>query len=372
MKKAIILTLPLENNYGGLLQAYALQRVVSEMGYDVVTDKKACKIRTWKYRLYTTCSPVLFALYKMIGIEKLSPKLKRERDQHLLRFIDENIKTTDFFKEKLSPPKKEIKKYDIFIVGSDQVWRKEYVWVQSYLLDFLKDRVDKRRVAYSGSFGVESIDEWTEFDRSAGKRMFPRFDAISVREECGQSILENEFEVKSTLVLDPTMLLTKDDYQKLDGIETVPSKEKLLYCYILDLNDDKKLLIEKIRKEIGAEQVKYILPKKEVSPKDKESFVLPSVGEWLACFRDAAFVVTDSFHGTVFSILFNKQFVCYANKSRGISRMNTLLSTFNLIDRMVFSSEEYSGSGEIDYVDVQKTLEEKRKESLGFLSKNLS
>lgn len=372
-KKVIILTLPLENNYGGLLQAYALQNVVSRMGYDVDTDINACKNKTWKNHLLWIYLPIRNKLRELFGKKVVSTQIKKYRNQRLTKFILENIRTVDFFKGKDDPPRKNIDNYEIFIVGSDQVWRKKYVRVKSYFLDFLKERQDKLRIAYAASFGLSTIDEWTVDDKESCMRMAKQFDAISVREVDGLKLLK-ELKTEGTHVLDPTMLLNKEDYLKLDDIEQQPIREKLLFCYVIDMTDDKRTLIERIRKARGLNNIHFISPKMDGSSSGTPAdFIYPSVGEWLSGFRDADFIFTDSFHGTVFSILFNKQFICYGNKDRGLSRFDSLLGSFGLKERMVFKPEDFTDiiHTNINYSVVNKKLETLRNDSHEFLRKSI-
>lgn len=374
-KKAIILTLPLENNYGGLLQAYALQRVVSELGLDVCTDRYASKNKSWKNFFLCFYLPIRFKILELQGKKPVTPKLLKYRYKLTQEFVKKYIKTTNFFKGRSKPPKKVVNSYDFFIVGSDQVWRKEYVRVQSYLLDFLCGCSNKKKIAYAASFGVDNIDEWSRSDILMAKELFPQFSAISVREEGGCNLLKKEFNIDSEVVLDPTMLLMKQDYATFFNANEHIKKTKMLYCYILDLNDDKRKLIEQIKKDRNINEVLFISAKMDkVMTNLPDDYVYPSVEEWLAGFRDADFVLTDSYHGTVFSILFNKQFICYANKSRGLSRFDTLLGDFNLKDKIIFSSQEYSrvATSFISYDEINKILDDKRCKSINFLKNSIN
>lgn len=373
-RKAIILTLPLENNYGGLLQAYALQKVISKMGFDVVTDRKACKNKNWKDYLLWLYLPIRYKQLELKGEKPLTPQRRESRCRKLNIFINENIKTVDFFKGRDKPRRKEIEKYDVYVVGSDQVWRKKYVRVKSYFLDFLKEDDKKCRIAYAASYGTDNLDEWNDDDIETCRNLIQKFKVVSVREKEGKDITERYFNTQAEQVLDPTLLMTREDYLKLDGIENIPQRNKMLFCYVIDMTEDKKRLMNKLKEEKGLEQILFISPKLEQIDKSlSDDYVYPSVSEWLAGFRDADFVFTDSFHGTVFSILFNKQFVCYANKSRGLSRFESLLGVLNLRENLIFSSEDYMRIERkvIDFCNVNETLKDLRVKSLAFLSKGL-
>lgn len=368
--KVIILTLPLGNNYGGLLQAYALQRVVSEMGYDAVTDRYACKNKTWKSNFLWLYFPVKNLLYRLLGKKMPDPESIIQRNENLSHFINENIRTVDFFKGHKRPTRNDVDDYDVFLVGSDQVWRKKYVCVQSYLLSFLDHIHNKRFISYGASFGCDNIEDWTKRDKKVAKRMLPQFAAVSVRENSGIGILQKEFRVHASCVLDPTMLLSAEDYLNLDGVANIKKEKKMLFCYILDLTDDKKDLIRYIKEERGLENILLISPKIDKIKKDlPKDYKYPSISEWLSGFRDADFVFTDSFHGSVFSLLFKKQFVCFVNKSRGITRLESLFETFKIKDRLISSAQEYKkvSCSTINYDLVYSILEENRKFSLEYL-----
>lgn len=368
--KVIILTLPLGNNYGGLMQAYALQRVVSELGYEVVTDRYACRNKTWKELLLGVFLPAKNKLLEMLGNRVSVSDNNILRNKYLQNFINENIRSVDFFRNHSRPIKNDVDKYDVFLVGSDQVWRKKYVNVQSYLLSFLNHNLEKVFLSYAASFGCDNIDDWTKADKKVAKRMLPQFAAISVREKSGIDILKKQFGIQSTCVLDPTMLLKRDDYLNLDGINKIEKRKKMLYCYILDFTEEKEAMINFIREKRGLNNILFISPKIDKFKKNLPSdYTYPSIAEWLSGFRDADYVFTDSFHGSVFSLLFGKQFVCFVNKTRGATRIESLFEMFNITDRLISSVHEYEevSSSNIDYETVYSILEEKRKMSLDFL-----
>lgn len=374
LKKVIILTLPLENNYGGLLQAYALQKVITDMGFEVVTDKSACKNISWKNRLLRFFLPLLYKVYRMQGKKIVTQKIRNYRYQRLNQFISDNIMTVDFFKGRKHPSRKDIKHYDIFVVGSDQVWRKKYVRVKTYFLDFLRYNQDKIRISYAASFGLDNLNEWSLKDKDTCGKLALRFNALSVREREGITIMQKAFGVEPKLVVDPTLLLERKDYLNIKGIDGVSKKASLLFCYVLDLTEEKKELIDILKKEKGLDNVLFISPKMEKIDKNlPDDYVYPSMNEWLAAFRDAEFVFTDSFHGTVFSIIFNKQFLCYANKSRGISRLESLFNSLGIEGRMIVNSQEYKCTecNPIDYSLVIKKIESLRRDSLNFLNQSL-
>lgn len=164
-------------------------------------------------------------------------------------------------------------------------------------------------------------------------------------------------------VLDPTLLLQKDDYIRLFEKSNTPKSNGTLLNYILDASTEKTEMVGRIAKKLG-------LTPFRVNASEGEC-VQPSVEQWLRGFYDAEFVVTDSFHACVFSIMFNKPFIAIGNIDRGLSRFSSLLSTFNLCDRLITSVPEYDGNGIINWSKVNSLLNKKRHDSMSFLIDNL-
>lgn len=231
--------------------------------------------------------------------------------------------------------------YDAFIVGSDQVWRPSYnQHLEQAFLNFTKNWKNVKRIAYAASFGVDNW-EFTKKQTKECKRLVQKFDFVSVREDTAVNLCKEHLGIEATHVLDPTLLLSADDYQKLiDGIKI--SDSSYVFSYLLDESEEKIDILEDISKRLNL-PVRKIKLEKDISkiPMSKlKSLTYPSIQEWLASFAQADFVVTDSFHGTVFSIIFNKPFVVLPNKGRGMSRMLSLLSDFNSKGRIILTEKD--------------------------------
>lgn len=368
----IILTHPLSNNYGCLMQAYALQVILRDKGYRVVTDKNACRMKdnaSWP-RLCFRYFHKLFL--KITGHIEDSAKNRETISVNTEKFIKNNINTICFFEKNHINPKIDINDYSTYVVGSDQVWRKGMMNIDPYFLTFINNTHIKK-IAYAASFGVDNINDWSISEKKIYSRMLSMFNGISVREDSGALICKDELGVDATHVLDPVMLLQKDDYIKLiDTLDT--SFENSLYCYILDLDANKELIIANISQNKNLKP-SYIMPKKKIGDKwdHIDDCVFPSVSSWLSGFRDANYIITDSFHGMVFSLVFNKQFVVIANKKRGLSRFTSLLKLVGLEDRLVFSIDDAISSCQnvIDYDRVNPILEIWRNKSISFINENL-
>ncbi|MBQ4420812.1 MAG: polysaccharide pyruvyl transferase family protein [Bacteroidales bacterium] len=383
MKKVLILTQPLRTNYGGLLQAFALQKVVKDLGFEVLTDNPFYLGRlSLRKKIKDFAARFVYGVLR--GDKKYKPlfkhRLKRKdyeyAAQNILPFIETRIATIDFFKGKAQPSSQDIDKFDYYVCGSDQVWRRRYGDVRRYFFDFLKGR-DKRRFSYAASFGLDNIDEYSKQEKQDCRELIKSFNSVSVREREAIKIVEQEFSFSAVQVLDPTLLLEKEDYISLIGnTSKQESEDPYLFVYILDKSEQKKELIDIVSRRLNL-RVKDIMPKKDwkTSKKDTES-VFPAVEEWLDCFDKAGFVLTDSFHGTVFSIIFNKPFLSVGNKDRGLTRFTSLLSLFGLEDRLIFSKKDLTGvllhnMLKIDYPKINETKSVLKEQSIEFLKQNL-
>jgi hypothetical protein len=266
--------------------------------------------------------------------------------------------------------------FQAFIVGSDQIWRPKYAQnvPEAYFLGFTKNIKNIKRLSYAASFGT---DEWEYNDKEtlACRELVNMFDAVSVREESAVLLCKSKFGINAVHTLDPTMLLEKKDYINL--IENAGTKESSgnLLVYYIDLSDDKVKAICKISEMLKLVPFKINIPKEDIISHTKIDIPIASpVEEWLRGFYDSRFVITDSFHGTVFSIIFNKPFIVYGNVDRGMSRFDSLLRMFGLEDRMINSFSELNNRkifDPIDWVAVNNIIDKHRILSKEFIDSNL-
>jgi polysaccharide pyruvyl transferase WcaK-like protein len=248
-------------------------------------------------------------------------------------------------------------KFEAVIVGSDQVWRPMYSpSILNFYLDFLND-IDSKpiRVAYAASFGVS---EW-EYPEDVTEKCRPlikKFDAVSVREKSAVDLCKSKLGITSDWVVDPTLLLDPSDYEELIDQEAENPQKSLVLSYILDVSKDKQQIATAVA-EILQTDVFHIKPGKsisEVRSNDLGQCIYPKVETWLRSFRDAKFVVTDSFHGTVFAILFNRPFVAVGNSKRGMARFESLLSMFGLEHRLVELEDDITSDLINEVIDWDK------------------
>ncbi len=173
---------------------------------------------------------------------------------------------------------------------------------------------------------------------------------ITVREKAAVDLVKDKFDKEAEFVLDPTLLISKEDYKELFENKNLPNN-KGVYTYILDNQDWKKQVVETVKIELGLEQYSY--QQDEQKPGHQK---IPSIESWIKGFADADFVITDSFHGTVLSIIFNKPFISLVNVNRGASRFESILGEVGLMKRLIggFDKEKVKGviKSEIDYEHV--------------------
>ncbi|WP_299169665.1 polysaccharide pyruvyl transferase family protein [uncultured Bacteroides sp.] len=363
--KIAILTLPLHTNYGGILQCYALQTVLERMGHKVQVLTKPQYGRSY-YLIYPMALFKRlfkrFVLGKKIAIFKAPYQIVR---QHTDRFIQKYIH--QYLRRKWTA--KIASRFDVIVVGSDQVWRPLYFRpIEEAFLSFLSD-VNIKRVAYAASFGVDYC-EYTEEQREICSSLLKKFSAVSVRETSGIKLCQEYFGIQAVQMLDPTLLLSTDDYRRvIKNNKTHPSQGNML-VYMLDWTKDKEDLVEHIAKEKGLNPF-WIDGDVDDENLPLEKRVKMPVEQWLRSFDDADFVLTDSFHGCVFSIIFSKQFLAMGNKERGLSRFYSLLSLFSLQDRLILSSDEYKENLQlIDYDELQSKLSILQNQSISFFKIN--
>ena len=342
-----IITLPFGANYGWALQRWAIYHTIEKLGHQPTIIN-----RRWS----TNNSSFINTFKRFVYYNVICPRFKR--------FVDKETPSVTPITRTPEETFGVSKHLDAVIVGSDQVWRIENTRLAGldFFLDFLKDGPIKR-LSYAASFGK---DTWqgTEEETIKVKNLLQKFDAISVREDSGVDLCNNLFGVEASHVLDPTLLLTADDYNQL---LSKPKSRQELVTYILDSTEEKRHTISEIAKQCNL---------KEVNLYPSRSFTFyKSVYTWLEKIRDARYVVVDSFHGMVFCILFHKQFAVLANSKRGLTRFTSLLGMLGLGSCMTtdFStSSVYSVlQNPIDYASVEERLNSERALSLEFLKINL-
>ena len=373
-----ILTQPLRYNFGGILQNYALQTVLRRMGHNVVTlDPHRYHYKWWQYPILILRHTITRYIrrYRKVPIfaEWFRDKEIRMLGTNTFRFINQNICRKEYWD--LAKDVKE-QDYDAFIVGSDQTWRWEYnrgmTKLTNMFLDFTKGWKVKR-IAYAASFGINDWEGDAEITNACSDAI-KDFDLVTVRESSGIDICNNIFNVKAHLVLDPTLLLTKEDYMKLvERGKKLDVKDGDLYLYLLDENEKNMNLANTISEEMGLKPYTYTSRACDFHGVHTiEERTQPPIELWLKGFDQAKIVLTDSFHACVFSIIFRKQFYLYVNKDRGMERYTSLFNILGINNRIVYSLEDVKNLKPIDYNTVYKRLKYCQDESYTLLGKALN
>ena len=319
-----ILTLPLRLNYGGILQAFALSRTLERLGHSPFVIKKDTRRFNWKLPLFL-CKRIIkkYVLGQkntIIFYERQTRKEYPTVSRNIEPFINENI------------PQLSVKRFsmiksagiDAIVVGSDQIWRPRYVKdIKSAYLSFAKSWPIKK-ISYAASLG------------------------------------------------DPTLLLSQSDYREIASRRKDTTRHTGIFSYILDHSATADKIIDAVAQKYEAEIYTQTAFDNRLNIPVKQR-VQQSVEQWLQNFIDASFVVTDSFHGTVFSIIFNKPFITTGNKARGNSRFDTLLRMFNLNERLITTPENIDKIIEspIDWESINSMIETSMQKANTYLSDNL-
>ena len=358
--KTGILTLAFNNNYGGILQAYALQTVLRNRGREVILIKESPKLPLWKMPFsYSKRILDKYILRKKEAIGVFCEQKRKQLDstiyQNIQKFIDEYIRV-----ENMAYVKKNKKDFEAIVVGSDQIWRpKYYRYIERAYLSFAQ-KWKIKRIAYAVSFGTDQW-EYTHKQAQNCKKLVQKFDAVSVREKSGIDLCKKHFDINAQQVLDPTLLLDVSHYISLIEKGKVEKSKGNLFVYVLDENEDTKTIEQQISSAFDYTPFdRYTDNKKAIK-----------IEAWLRSFYDAEFILTDSFHACAFSILFNKPFVVYGNVARGLSRIDSLLQLFHLNDRIVLSKTTHLTpilNTPIPWKEINEILKEQRKNSLQFLT----
>lgn len=365
-----ILTQPLCNNYGGTLQNYVLQTVLKRMGHGVTTlnyPVEVCSYDSQMRYMLSCCRRILRKLSGDPSIVYISLKEESRKAVELAHlekaFMDKHmhivpIKSPITFDAVKDMP------FDAFVVGSDQVWRPRYADknLGNMFLDFTKG-MNVKRVAYATSLGTD-VWEYTPEQTKNCAELVKQFDAISVREASGVKLCKENLGVEPKHMLDPTLLLTKEDYLSVCSGNEHPNGGYIA-VYTLDYTKQKMAFLNAVSKELNT-------PLHLIGRFTKAGF--PSIESWLEGIANAKYVITDSFHGTVFSTIFERQFVTLGNAARGNSRFDSFFTTLGLsADRQCsdVASVIKMLQQPIDYTKINAIKAEKQKEAIEFLKSSL-
>lgn len=330
-------------NYGATLTYYALNRAVRDMGYSVVMLFRGSPSAT---------------MPKSVSIDfakrhyDISP---RSEIKDLCRFND---------------------LCDTFLLGSDQLWNPdlEKVAGKQFFLDFADD---KRLIAYAQSFGnyTRLPEEFT----NRYKGLVNRFDAVSVREDYATRTCKDSFGINVPQVCDPVFLVDKKCFEELVDDADIELPNEYLMCFILDPTREKIQLCERVKEKIGVVEAIYFTDLDGANDKAKQFegvriFPSSSIENFVKAYQGAKYIITDSFHGTCLSIIFEKNFISLANQGRGKGRFESLMRWLHLESRLFFDLESVIErvEDEVDYTAVREIVTRGRIEGLEWLRKALA
>jgi len=309
---------------------------------------------------FMSVSKYIVKKYILFFLKKYNKATLTVKDSELKRFVDEYIspKTIPISNSKELHQYFDDHKFDACIVGSDQVFSKMGYssFENDYSLGFLKDKTIKLSYAASFGGGYQGDEDKIAFHKANLKE----FDAISVRERSAVDVCARIFDVNAVHVLDPTMMIDKARYLEIFSGPFMSGLSAALFAYVLDSDSNKTKIIQGFSESRG-------LNIKRVADGNGTDNII-SMGEWLRSILYSEYVITDSFHGCVFCIIFNKPFHCFINKKRGSDRFYSLLEMFGLEDRVI---DGVIIDAPINWTRVNKELKLKKIESAAFLHEHL-
>ena len=360
-----------------MLQAYALHQSIENLGHHALF-LQAIKTETPSYykKIRACAKQSLTLLYRFLYPYFPSLVPPALRPSFMGRYFAHKYLKKDSFMS-LNLSKTNSLNLDRLVVGSDQVWRCHYIQplggVDFFFLRFAPTALRQKSFAYAASFGSNEWEGNPE-ETAQCQTLLQDFQSISVREHSGIELCQEAFGIKALQMPDPTLLLQPEVYQSLIQKEqTSIPKQDFVATYILDQTKETQQTLHTITSQLHL-TYQHLKP---LSSEEHSTSPRPaSVAQWLRSFRDSSYVVTDSFHGCVFAIIFNKPFICLGNKNRGSARFDSLLGTFGLQDRLFDNSSpdqlNQILSSDINWEKVNALLHSERKRGLAFLKQNLS
>lgn len=378
MKKVAVVVCPNIRNFGSVLQSYATQKAVTKLGYDNEYIKyRKTKKTAYKYLIQLLIPSIMaerWSFFKRKLFQRKNREFISRRNKAFDEFVDRYMTASPKYTG-YDELKKAAGRYSMAVLGSDQVWNPINSGSDFYTLNWLN--ADTKRVAYAPSFGVSRVPALL---RRSYKGFLEKFDHISVREIRGQKIVRQLTGRKVPVVCDPTLLFTADEWDDVLPKEPV-AEGKYIFCYFLGNRDEPRKCVLELAKKTGLPIV--MMPFfGEISEYDNKlgaKFVdNPDPSHFVSAIRNAEYVCTDSYHGTVFSIIYRKKVLVFRRHSaesskNTFSRLESLLSIADMKDRIVNDVwEDRFISSEINYDEVTANIEKLRKFSWNYLSEALS
>lgn len=360
MKKIGIVTIYDTDNYGNRLQNYALFKFLSKKGYDVETIKNTDVLNKKDNYLIKT---IMKSIYYIVHKKNRSTNINSKREYSFSQF-DKNIKLTKYTFSNLK--KRYLKKYDFVVAGSDQIWNPTFGRLKTF--DLMDYKEIKNKIAYAASFGISDLPDSCNQDYLS--KCFNDIKYLSVREEQGKKILEKLTGRKDIeVVLDPTMLLSAKEWEKvIKKPSQLKNDGKYILCYFLgNFSNTRRLEIERVAKENDCQIIDIL--------DYNDPFYICGPSEFLYLEKHAFLICTDSFHSSVFAVLFDRPFVVFGREEKNVKNMNSRIETF--ISKLGLVNRQFNGKSitdeniNHDYSEAYEILEEERKKAQLFLDRAL-
>lgn len=367
MNRIGIITVHTAHNYGAVLQAYALQVKLNDLGCrSEIIDYSTPRAEESK-KLFTTKLSIGAVLHNLRTLSDY--KNRKIRYIKFEDFIHNDMKLSEKKYKSASELTNENFCYDTFITGSDQTFNLHLGGnIEDRFAFYLNFAKDKKRISYASSFG-EHLSLFNEQDIMNVKKMLAKYSAISLREQSGIDFVKKHMDIDAELAIDPAMLLTKDEWENNLVNKTVLDGEYILYYSVLA----DSWSVDQAKRLSKATKLPVVAPHLKNSFELSTNFIrLNDIGpkEFIGLIKNAKFICTTSFHGTVFSIIFNKPF--YALEFGAGARLKNLLTKLNLNNRLVKHNEDINVENifEIDYKNANQLLAAEREKSINFLKEN--
>ena len=387
MKKVGIVSCYFQRNYGSMLQAYATKRILDlwESPNETICidgfagEIKDAKMKYFKNRMFSP--DVIKDKWGFVKLA-LTKKLNRElagniavRDAKFKAFSEKTFTLSKRYASKAELGSSS-SDYSAFLVGSDQLWLPSNIAADYYTLNFVQN--DVRKIAYATSFGVSSLPE---AQGNLAKSFLADIDYLSVREKSGQTLIRNLTGLEAEVVCDPTLLLTAEEWMAIQKKERF-IEEPYIFCYFLGSNQFARQCADALRKKTGLKIVALQHLDAYVKKDNGFADIAPydvDPADFINLIRNAEYICTDSFHGTVFSIINQKQFFSFRRFLENTtmstnSRLDSILEAVGQKSRIVTSQAAFEAAQnqKIDYSDVSEKLTAFRASSMEFLKKALA
>lgn len=368
MKVGVTTFLHTQSNYGQVLQAFALQKVLKSLGYDVYVLKEEIDNSFPLWLKFIGYFKTLFSL-KLLKLKfehKSSNALNVDR--HFSDFIHNNISVFSIVCKNVDEFRLAVEDFDILITGSDQVWNKYMTKSKHsfYLLDF--GRETTRKIAYAASFGRNKL---YFYEKKYFKECLSKFSMVTVREKKGIDIC-NRLGINAIMVCDPVALLDKKDWMSF----VINNKNVDVFAYMIASSNGESSLISPTIDLLQKNnfKIKYCSASRFDDPLNN---VYPSIEEWLSYISNAKFVITDSFHCCMFCIIFNTPFIVLPREGEASCMNDRLISLLNVVglsERMASTFNQFSDllMSKINWERVNKLLMDYRNKSMKFLVDGIS